>query len=177
MAEHIVPVDDPLAVHVWHCSPCFAEFKIFRDRKRARDRRIVRVKLCAGAVALCAGVVLTTFLPGTSKVGELDFSRQASERSVSTVADHPRKLRAAAEVLLLVLPTGSDTGDYELEIRSGSDIAKAIKAVQGRASKDADGRIKLRCDLGRPFLHSGPYIAAWRFKGTQSWHYGTFIAN
>src|SRR5579862_4635071 len=49
--------------HIWHCSPCFADFKALRDarleRERARARRRKRVLWVGAAAALAMTVFLT----------------------------------------------------------------------------------------------------------------------
>jgi hypothetical protein len=192
MAENPPPLDDELSVHVWHCSPCFREFTAFRDAKRAGDRRVLRTKLSVGAMALCTGVALIAYWPAFHRngpqsflhtrssepaIGELDFRDDRSERGAGSNTNREQKLRSSVRVLLLALPGGSETGEYEIEIRSGSDIARTVRATRGVAARQSDGRIKLRCELGPDLLPPGSYTAAWRSRGSGLWHYGTFIVS
>jgi hypothetical protein len=110
-------------------------------------------------------------------VGELDFSAETAERGPTPNRSIIPKLHSSAKTLLLVLPAGSEIGEYEVEIRSGADIAKAVKILRGDAVSQVGGRTELRCDLGVPSLQAGSYVAAWRPRGNGLWHYETFIVS
>ncbi len=109
------------------------------------------------------------------ETGTLDFydsgilrgTGKPTPRTVQTV-------RSSVRILVVVLPIASSAGEYEIQIRKGSDDGKIIKVVRATASSHkANGQTTLQFDLGAPLL-PGSYGLAFRPQGSNLWSYGTF---
>jgi len=187
LAQHPQSIDDPLSLHVQHCSPCFQEFREFRDGRRAAERRALTVRLSVGTMALAAALALTIYLfhgrvthtplsaAGESlELAQLDFSDELAARGTAAPAPATPTIKASARILILRLPAGSESGDYDIEIRSAADISNKVKELPGAQLQQSAVNPQLRCLLNPPLLPPGSYIAAWRLHGTQLWHYGAF---
>ena len=109
-------------------------------------------------------------------VATLDFSKEFPEtRRASEAPPEIQKIPANSEELLITLPGGSPTGEYEVQIRPEGDLEKPAKAFSGSASTQLDGSIMLRVALDGP-LHGGTYAANWRGEGEQFWHSAAFTS-
>lgn len=146
-AEKSVRFDDPTLQHIRQCSPCFGEFRVFRDARRNRDRLHRLARLGGIAALLIMGVALVVFSsrrnsqsirnqnnsasarnaaaqPVTQLIA-LDFRSLSSDRGFApdTTLNAVRSLVIPAAIvkLQITLPFASDDGNYRLEIRRFDD--------------------------------------------------------
>lgn len=133
--------DDPAWSHIWHCSPCFAEFKKIRDkrlaeiegaeRKAARNRR---VSIWATAALVCGCLIAVVVVGGQhirslrgTAVVAVDLTnagpfRGQAEDDGHVLATLPRKL----DELHITLPLFSPEGRYVAAILKSKSEGTAI---------------------------------------------------
>ena len=134
LARRERPIGDPAYDHLSECSPCYLEV---RALKEAADLQRRRVLIWAAAAA---GLVLTTGSAGwlllnrgssgesiaTEVRTQLDLRPYALMRGETPQGDRPPLVLPRARVVVtLLLPTGSEPGSYEVEIRDASATVKA----------------------------------------------------
>jgi len=109
-------------------------------------------------------------------VAKLDFSRELPEtRRASEPPPERQRIPANAQELLITLPEGSPTDEYEFQIRPEEGQVKPARVLRGNASLQPDGSIMLRVLLSSR-LPGGTYAAGWRHSGDQLWHSGAFVS-
>lgn len=191
MANREVPHGEPRWEHIWHCSPCFAEFKELRDARRAQQRRRhFNIWLTFAAIVVCIVVIFfgirqvtRTRSPNAQivannqrgTVGELDFRNPVVERDVGAEDAKDQVLAKSTRELEIILPMGSEAGDYALEIRTAARMNEPIAKYRGEAPSAGAGLMKLRAQVDLSPLAPGHYVAAWQQLGAASWDYGRFV--
>jgi len=116
--------------HIAQCSPCAKQLLAFRQE--ARKRRQTRWLWAAAAACLAAVLSFAMYRQFSSHqnvgpdqhetalviVAKLDFSKELPEtRRASEAPSAIRKILPNAQELLIILPGGSPSGEYEFEIR------------------------------------------------------------
>ncbi len=165
--------DDPAWDHVWHCSPCFKDFKEIRDRRLAaiaRDEENARRKhrtsvLTAATLAAACLIGILFFstsrirsLRGTTSV-QVDLSKASTFRSPAeddgkVLATLPTKL----DELHITLPRFSLKGRYVFAIlKSRSESAAIALGSASTTGTDVQATLVVTLDLstakpGRYFL-------------------------
>jgi hypothetical protein len=168
LARRERPIGDPAYDHLSECSPCYLEV---RGLKEAADLQRRRVLTWAAAAA---GLVLATgsagwFWVNRSSGGDLaeirtqvDLRPYALMRGETPQGDRPPLVLPRATVrLTLLLPTGSEPGPYQVEIRESS-------AVKASAHGDASLRNQittLEVALDLASLAPGAYQISVRHRG------------
>jgi hypothetical protein len=127
------PLSDPAYVHLTRCSPCYLEVRaIQEDVVRERRRRLAM--LAAAAVLVLAILSGVWFMFAGRSGGapdvraELDLRPYAQTRSDSQVNREPLILPKGKATLTLLLPVGSDAGDYDVQVLDASLTSRASGA-------------------------------------------------
>lgn len=196
IAESAVPFDDPRLQHVRQCSPCFGEFRVFRDSNRDRQRRH-QLTLWSSVLALfvlcVSGVWIIGYRPFSYHPGEsvhdtpqgsvhsghaarlipLDFRTITNDRG-----EDARKITRSWEVpatlvkLQIRLPFGSDDGEYRIELRRNND--ETLKKASGSAIiKDGDTILTVD-NLDLSDVPPGTY-ALFFAHADASWHHAPLV--
>ncbi len=185
MVQRPLPIDDPLSVHLWHCSPCFGEFRILRNSLRAKERLLFFKKSAVAAAATIAVIApiryFTLKKPSEYRevasqvrpIGVLNYHAPGQLRGIGKSELRTQVLSASIHDVLVILADGTAVGPYEVELRSNSGIA--MRRASGKASKDRDGLNKLRITLDLAGLPTGEYTLAWRADGALLWDVGSFV--
>lgn len=176
LAEHKIGRDDPAWNHIWHCSPCFADFKTIRDARLARiegaERRARRkrtVSMWAAAAVACAclitiAVILVNRVGGSRgrAVIAIDLTnagpfRGQTEDAGRVLAKLPRKL----DELHITLPLFSPQGRYVLAILKSRSENAAI-ALGSATATGKGAKITLVVTLDLSAAKPGRYYLATR---------------
>lgn len=176
LGELKVSRDDPAWEHIWHCSPCFKDFRTIRDRRLAtvelkerkqRRRRQVLVSAVSALAAACLALLLTFSgirmknLRGTAIV-PIDLNnaatfRGAAEDDSRVLATLPRKL----DELHITLPQFSPEGRYVVAILKSRTESAAI--VLGSATTTtSNGKETVIVTLDLTTAREGRYFLATR---------------
>lgn len=189
LARQRRPGDHPAEAHLGECSPCFKEYLDFRNVWQQRRKRTLELAITAAVVLLVmlAGFWWKQFrrlsieiAPNTisrspgSAPGVLNFQGSAS-RGTGQLGPKDQILSRSTRQLSIILPIGSDPGQYEIQIRPPSGSEKRVATFSGVASVDAEGIIALRTNVDFSSIPSGAYIVAWRHQGTEFWDVGPFV--
>jgi hypothetical protein len=140
LARRQVPVGDPLGEHLSKCSPCYREMRAIQQAEGIRpadERPAARPWWPAAAAAvLVVAAGLAWFVyggrqPGPTRAPEqvvaqaepvaitLDLRKYSVTRSDEPAAELPPLVLPRAKVnLTLLLPTGSEPGEYEVRVVS-----------------------------------------------------------
>lgn len=169
--------------HMMHCSPCFNDYVRVRQA-RERSGRLRKLGAIAALIVLAlASWIVVRSLVKRSPVGQpgtrdstnltyqadlLDLRNKAALRGNETNENEPPALLPAAALnLSIYLPTGSEPGEYELEVTQGP--GEPLLKAQGQANlRDHIAVLEVQLDLHR--LHPGPYLF-WIREGDSSWSY------
>jgi hypothetical protein len=154
--------------HIAMCAPCLEEYTWRRQQYRDRSRR----RWVVGFAALLLLGLLRTHHPIREQrpsnqfaqktelvplqAATLDYSGWTAERSLSpspTKREVPRVARARL-ALILLLPIGTESGRYTIQIRSASG---AIVAQANGLANWTGKAEKLNIDLDVSRLPAGPY--------------------
>ena len=190
IARRQMDPDESLRRHMRSCSPCTQDLLIFR--RQWRNLKAIRFAFLAAAAAVLifAGIYQHSRFHSPSpkdliagnehplplETDTLDFYQSAIQRGTDNPNRIVQTVRSSARILMVILPISSQPGEYEFEIRKGSDDGDAIKLLRATASYQSDGRTALELDLGS-LLRPGSYGAAFRPKGSNLWSYGTFTVH
>jgi hypothetical protein len=162
LARRQVPVGDPVGGHVSKCSPCYREMRAIQQAEGIRpadERRTSRAWWPAAAAAvLVFAAGLTAWLaygrsqpaptPGPERIVAsaepvavtLDLRKYGVTRSDTPADDLPPLVLPRAKVnLTLLLPVGSEPGEYEVRVLDAS----------GRAAAEARGRAEITTFVSR----------------------------
>jgi hypothetical protein len=166
LARRERPLGDPAYDHLKECSPCYLEGRAIQEADAGRRR--ILAWAAAAAVAVVAGAGALIFTNGgasdTQIRAQLDLRPHAIMRGEPQADRPPLTLTRGRVLLTVLLPTGSDPGTYEVEIRDSNATAK-VDAV-GRA--DLRNRITtLEVEVATGSLSPGAYQLAIRQNGTR----------
>ena len=123
---------DPAYGHLAECSPCYLEV---RALKEGRDLKRRRMLVWAAAAVLIVGTSSAAWFLTTREAGvpsadtrlraELDLRPYAITRGEPQRELPPLVLPRAPLMLTLLLPTGSEPGPYEVQVRDSNATARA----------------------------------------------------
>jgi hypothetical protein len=177
LGERKIGRDDPAWQHIWHCSPCFRDFKTIRDRRlaaqeeaeqRAKRKRQIFVSVGSALAAACLVMILVFSgsriknLRGTAIV-PIDLTNAATFRGASEddggrlLATLPQRL----DELDITLPQYSPEGRYILAILKSKTESTAIVLGSG-SSKISNGKNMLIVTLDLSAAKPGRYFLATR---------------
>lgn len=186
--------------HIWHCSPCYKEFKAARDarwrREEAQARQRKRIRLAAvvmAAALVIAGISLTLLKKGNSfkKQQELAAKSQHSD-SAATLAQldfvtfnlldvgtdradeqHPIDLPPVHRTIVearIILPRFSGTGRYTILVLKPRRSETAIAEGSGDATGN-DTVAEVKIRLNLTHAAPGTYRLATRREGDKAMYY------
>lgn len=167
--------------HIFHCSPCFAEFKLVRDTRWKREalqaRRRKKLQLFGATSAVLVIFLLVSAVVAHSRKPQIAFSAQAkllatidlSQFTVVRGGDHEQKKQVRPPAisqrtteLELLLPPFSGDGHYLVALlRSRKDQSALAQGTGVATGDDTHLSIRVRMDLSR--VHPGEYLLA-------TWH-------
>lgn len=175
LGERRIGRDDPAWDHIWHCSPCFADFKKIRDarladiegaERRARNKRTAAI--WAAVVVTCAcffmAILFTSSrLRGTSTV-PVDLTNAGIVRGLSEDAANARVLATLPrrlDELRVTLPMFSPQGRYVLAILKSPSESTAI-ALGSASTAGTGAKLTLVVTLDLSAAKPGRYYLATR---------------
>ncbi len=177
LGERKIGRDDPAWQHIWHCSPCFGDFKTIRDKRlaaqeeaeqRAKRKRQIFVSLGSALAAACLVMILVFSgnriknLRGAAIV-PIDLNNAATFRGATeddggrVLATLPQRL----DELDITLPKLSPEGRYILAILKSRTENTAIVLGSG-SSKISNGTNMLIVTLDLSAAKPGRYFLATR---------------
>jgi hypothetical protein len=132
LARRERPIDDPAYDHLSKCSPCYLEVRSFQQAAAVQRRRRLVTWMAAALVLITAGLawLVTSRLgrgPQTTEVRtELDLRPYALMRSEPQPGDRkPLLLPRGRVVLTMLLPVGSESGPYDIQVLDSQLTSKA----------------------------------------------------
>jgi hypothetical protein len=143
LAGRVRPLGDPAYDHLSECSPCYLEVRALKEATDLRRRRIFTWAAAAGLLLATgsAGWFLLYSAGGAVDVAEvrtqLDLRPYALVRGEAPQGDRPP----------LLLPTGSEPGPYEVQIRDSSATSK-VSARGGAELRNQITTLEVTVDLG-----------------------------
>ena len=165
LARREVPMGDPAYGHLAECSPCYLEVRVLKQTADFQRRRMV---LWAAAAALILTTASAGWFVATRQDGpsadhaqvraQLDLRPYAITRGEAQRDLPPLAIARANLLLTLLLPTGSEPGSYEVEIRDSNTT---------RASARGNAELRnyistLEVAMGVEDLPRGEYTLALR---------------
>lgn len=181
LARHERAIDDAAYEHLGFCSPCYQEFRGAQETAPARGTTIfARRSTWAAVAAACLLVIVGTWwyvrwrsvtTPSEPPVQlarvELDLRPFAVARAPQDRGNLPRpSLPRGPIVLTLLLPTGSEPGTYEAQLRDASGAV--VASASGHADiRDFVTTLSLTLDLRS--ASAGDHLLAIRHEG-EDWH-------
>jgi hypothetical protein len=173
LAERKIGRDDPAWGHIWHCSPCFADFKRIRDKRLANiegaeksAERKRKISIWSAVALACACLIAAVFVSVNhlrATVVPIDLSkavgafRGQTEDDGRVLATLPRRL----DELRVTLPLFSPPGRYVLAILKSRSESTAI--ALGSANANGSGpRVTLVVKLDLSAAKPGRYYLATR---------------
>ncbi len=170
-----ISLKDARLDHVLHCSPCFSEFLTIRKSNagKQRARRIVAAGTVAAVVLVAVAIWLFSRgifrLPSinppsdgnTALVSQLDLrNRSVTRGSPEAQGQNENLLIPRGQLSLVVLlPFGSEDGDYEVEVLRQVD--HPLASGRGKATIK-DGITTLRASVDTTHLEPGNYLLGLR---------------
>jgi hypothetical protein len=169
--------------HMARCSPCFNDYVALREEleRSAMTRRLAAI--AAVIVVATATWLVVRFVKGRSKESEeitkqnanvtyqanlLDLRNKAALRGAEPNGNEsPAVLPREPLALSIYLPTGSEPGDYEVQVTQGPG-QPLLKAQLTATLRDHITVLDVKLNLQQ--LQPGPYLFWIRQSGT-SWSY------
>lgn len=176
--------DDPNWYHVWHCSPCYTEFKQLRDarweKEKVREQR--RRTATWMAVAAAALVLIVSgavwwvqrnrqperveVAQVTLDLSDLDAKRDVGEDHAIRLHPLPRKV----DEVRIILPRFSDEGQYTVAVLKSKNTDTALAVAKARSVKSAQQLfLSVQLDLSR--AAPGSYLLGTRLDGGDQIYY------
>jgi hypothetical protein len=176
LGERRIGREDPAWSNIWHCSPCFKDFKTIRDRRLAaigreeeRAKRRRRISVFTAAALACASVVAILVFSNNriknlrrTTVVAVDLSNAGTFRG--PVEDDGRVLATLPpklDELHITLPRFSPQGRYVLAILKLRSEYAAI-ALGSATTSGSDAKIMLVVTLDLSVARPGRYFLATR---------------
>jgi hypothetical protein len=179
LARRELPIGDPAYDHFAKCSPCYQELRTLQQARAAQARKRTWWATAAAAVLVLGiaggwflwprtgGVAPTTTLPESSRGPEvsarLDLRKYTVARSEQKQAQpEPVPVPRGRLNLTLLLPVGSEPGDYDVQMLDSELRSRA--SARGRA-EIREYIITLNANLDVASLTPGAYQLAVRRQG------------
>jgi hypothetical protein len=171
------PIEDPAYLHLAECSECYVEARALQRSTGSGARTfpsVARRMMAAAAIVLM--IVGATWLLGhverhdtsppgasvTSQAIELDLRRHAIERGdQSTPIEQPVLLPRGHLSITMLLPVGSESGEYELEF---IDAKRQSRTSTTGTAVVRDFITTLQIELDLSALRPGPYQLRLRHR-------------
>jgi hypothetical protein len=170
LARRERPIGDPAYDHIKECSPCYLEGRAIQEADALHHRRRMLTWAAAAVLALAVGAGAWMF---TREGGAVDTEIQAqldlrpyaiTRGEPQTIERTPLQLPRARVLLTLLLPTGSEPGPYEVEIRDSGAVSRA--SASGSAAI-LNKITTLDVNVSTRSLSPGAYQLAVRHVGDQ----------
>ena len=171
LARRELPIGDPAYDHIGKCSPCYQELRTIQQTDAARRvastarRRLAWAAAAVLVLSVGAGAWLMSRgdSSGAVTVAQLDLRPYAIARGETQPADRPLLQLPHGRVLVtLLLPTGSEPGPYDVEMRNGSTTANVV--AHGSAElRDQVTSLQVNLDLAQ--FSRGAHQLAVRRQG------------
>jgi hypothetical protein len=172
LARRERPIGDPAYDHIKECSPCYLEGRAIQEADALRQRR--RILTWAAAAALILGTGSATWFwttrengvvsSGTRLRAELDLRPYAITRGEPQPVLPPLVLPRGDLMLTLLLPTGSEPGQYEVQVKDSSATTRA--SARGNAElRQYVSTLEVAVSVGE--LSPGMYSLAVRRDGNE----------
>lgn len=171
LARRERPMGDPAYGHLAECSPCYLEV---RALKEAADLTRRRMLAWAAAAVLVVGTGSAAWFMTTREAGvdsggtplraQLDLRPYAITRGEPQRDLPPLVLPRARLLLTLLLPTGSEPGPYEVQVR---DSNAGIRASARGTAELRNYVSTLDVTVGLAELPTGEYTLAVRRDGNE----------
>ena len=170
--------------HVWHCSPCYAEFKEMRDARWQageaqvrRRRRITWAAVTAAALVLIVSGAVWLIQKNRNPVGvelarvtldlsSIDAKRDVGEDHTMKLLPLPRKL----DEVRIILPRFSDEGQYTVAVLKSKNSGSALTVSNAHTARTGQSLVlSVRFDLSR--AAPGTYLLGTRLEGGDQIYY------
>lgn len=176
--------DDPNWYHVWHCSPCYAEFKQLRDARWQKEKVQEQRRTRATWIAVAAAAVLVVVFGAawwiqrnrqprpvetaqvTLNLSDLDAKRDVGQDHAIRLHPLPRKI----DDVKIVLPRFSDEGQYTVAILKAKNTDTALAVAKAPSVKSGQQLLlSVHLDLSRAV--PGTYLLGTRLDGGDQIYY------
>jgi hypothetical protein len=164
------PIGDAAYEHLAKCSPCYLEMRQTQQRDRDRRRtRAIWIGAAAAAILFVAVGIAWLRLGGSGAQrpeiqAALDLRPYATTRGVGQPSDlPPLSLPRRRTTLTLLLPTGSESGPYEVQILD-SNLTSRATAVGSATLENHVTTLRVSIDAASL---AGRYQLAVRHTGDQ----------
>lgn len=178
LADRSLPIGDPAYEHLVKCSPCYREFRTLQGTNtrpapsgasRYAAAAAVMLGLAIGSWFLLRGEDLPVQAPSVAQSGgselraEVDLRRFTVLRSDSTAQQEGAvTLPAGLVAATLLLPTGSEPGDYEVQLLDSGLRSRAAATGRGEL-RDFVTTVRATIDLRE--VEAGSYQLGVRRQG------------
>ena len=177
LATKELPIGHPARLHIAQCSPCFQEFRQLERTAKKQRSRIRRAVLVAAAAFICLAAAFSyrLLLPdlGNSPrvIAEWNLQSASALRGIDDY-QQPVHLQAPRRKgrIAIVLPLGSEGGQYVVELRKNRDASSVMKTFTNQASISRQGYTTLEVNGDLSNVQSGTYVVAFRHD-RGSWHF------
>ena len=136
LATRELSISHPARLHIMQCSPCFGEFRALEKVSRERRRRTRSLALAATVFLVSAlsysiwrkfhvpRQALSPVINSRTIATDLswDLAHRSPVRGADSTSDVELRLAPMLFHLHIILPFGSDAGDYVVELRTASRI-------------------------------------------------------
>jgi hypothetical protein len=170
LARRDRPIGDPAYNHLKECSPCYLEGRAIQEADALQYRRRILTWAAAAALIVITGSAawfLTTRTRedgGTQLRAELDLRPYAITRGEPQRDLPPLVLPRARLLLTLLLPTGSEPGPCEVQVRDSNATTRA----SARGNAELRNYVStLEVAVGLAELPPGGYALAVRRDGNE----------
>jgi hypothetical protein len=168
IAANELPESDPARLHLASCSPCFAEFRAFKESLKRRRQKVLTwlVAVCL-LTAVGIGIVLTQVKSRRSHETEMalvdrtvDLSNYGALRGGGkTNRLEALSLPSARVRVTIVLPKLSDPGTYTISVTRDQTSGRVLTSATG-AAQGNDRRRTVTVPLDLRNTQAGSYFLA-----------------
>lgn len=165
LARRQRPIGDPAYDHIKECSPCYLEGRAIQETDA---RRLIITWAAAAVLAIAVGTGGWMLRSGSAAIeteiqAQLDLRPYGIMRGESPNTERPLlRLPRGRVALTLLLPTGSEPGTYQLEIKDSAAASRAF----ARGEADLRNRVTtLDVTVATGSLSPGAYQLAVRHNG------------
>jgi len=176
--------DDPNWYHVWHCSPCYAEFKQLRDARWQKEKVQEQRRTRATWIAVAAAAILVVVFgaawwiqrnrqPGPVEMAQVTLNLSDLDAKRDVGQDHPIRLHPLprkVDGVRIILPRFSDEGQYTVAVLKSKDTGTALAVAKAPSVKNGQQLlVSVQLDLSR--AAPGTYLLGTRLDGGDQIYY------
>jgi hypothetical protein len=172
LARRERPIGDPAYNHLKECSPCYLEGRAIQEADALQYRRRILTWAAAAALIVSTGSAAWFFTTreagvtsgGTPLRAQLDLRPYAITRGEPQPVLPPLVLPRGDLMLTLLLPTGSEPGQYEVQVKDSNATTRA--SARGNAElRQYVSTLEVAVSVGE--LSPGMYSLAVRRDGNE----------